>query len=858
MKQYLLLLLLMPFTIVNAKNFYFSTSSGVDSRTPTQAQNPATPWKTIDKLNNYFSSLSPKDTVLFKRNETFYGSLTISRSGDSLKPIVLGAYGTGARPIITGFTSLSGWNATGGGIFEQDCPTCLPTLNMVSINDTLQPIGRYPKVDDPNGGYWSVLSHNGNSIESYDLLGTTNFVGSEIVMRKYQWIMDRAIITSQGQYSLTYTPLTSPNHPGFTYDAVDGNGFFIQNHTSTFSKPGDWSYDKNTKKFKVYLLGNGKVKVSTVEHLVNMYAISYVTFDNLAFQGANGNTFDMDTCNNIIIKNCSINFSGKDGIFVSLYNSHHNTVDNCTFSNTNNNAVSGTDSPTWMITNNTIRNTGKIAGMGQSGDGQYIAISHVGTKSLVQNNKIINTGYNAIFFGGDSVTIRNNLIDSFCLVKTDGGGIYTYYETLKRGRKITGNIVMNGIGDKRGLNINQNSPFYNEVHGIYIDAGATDVEIDSNTIANCSHAGIWLGSTTEAKVRNNTSFNNAVAQIKLSDASRGQFRNLVVKNNILFAKDPTYQLVSSIVISYNYLQALGIIDSNFYCRPLMEPSGVMTSGYSKAPSNETYHDGGIIEGGVGWGSYFYSLDKWKIFSGQDSHSKITQVANVDKNSIRFEYNASYINKRVTLDGVYKDVKNNSYRNSVTLLPYTSIILMKSLPAKNISSRFQVVKSGKIVDLKWNLNEERQVSKFEVQRAADNINFNSIDTVYTNLSSLDIFNYQDKNPLEGTNYYRIKSIFYDRTYSINKAEKVFFEGKVDFNFSPNPVTNQINVTILKRENLSNSVITIKTLDGKTLKTIHIPQTGNFITINTADLPTATYLITLTNKSITISKKLIKIR
>ena len=47
-----------------AATYYFSSSSGDDSRTAAQAQNPATPWKTIAKLNSFFASLSPGDAVL--------------------------------------------------------------------------------------------------------------------------------------------------------------------------------------------------------------------------------------------------------------------------------------------------------------------------------------------------------------------------------------------------------------------------------------------------------------------------------------------------------------------------------------------------------------------------------------------------------------------------------------------------------------------------------------------------------------------------------------------------------------------------------------------------------------------------
>ena len=129
----LILLLLTSQTLVG-RNYYFSTASGDDSRTSAQAQNPATPWKSINKLNSFFTSLVPGDSVLFKRGETFYGSIKVAKSGTSSLPIVIGAYGTGVKPLITGFTTLSSWTSLGNGIYQSEVTTCKPTLNIVKIN----------------------------------------------------------------------------------------------------------------------------------------------------------------------------------------------------------------------------------------------------------------------------------------------------------------------------------------------------------------------------------------------------------------------------------------------------------------------------------------------------------------------------------------------------------------------------------------------------------------------------------------------------------------------------------------------------------------------------------------------------
>jgi len=113
-----------------AKNYYFSRS-GSDSYNSIQAQNATTPWQSIAKLNSVFSTLVAGDSVLFKRGDIFYGTITVNRSGGSGKPIVIGAYGSGNKPVITGLITLSGWSLVNGGVYEapaigvkKECKPC--------------------------------------------------------------------------------------------------------------------------------------------------------------------------------------------------------------------------------------------------------------------------------------------------------------------------------------------------------------------------------------------------------------------------------------------------------------------------------------------------------------------------------------------------------------------------------------------------------------------------------------------------------------------------------------------------------------------------------------------------------------
>src|SRR5690606_26556748 len=107
-----------------------------------------------------FSSLQPGDAVLFKRGETFYGSIYISKSGSSGSPIKIGAYGSGSKPVITSLVTLNNWASIGNGRYESGHPSLGNEVSTVLINGRGQEMGRYPNSDAPNKGYLTVDAHS--------------------------------------------------------------------------------------------------------------------------------------------------------------------------------------------------------------------------------------------------------------------------------------------------------------------------------------------------------------------------------------------------------------------------------------------------------------------------------------------------------------------------------------------------------------------------------------------------------------------------------------------------------------------------------------------------------------------------
>jgi hypothetical protein len=93
-----LLTVILPM-LIGAKNIYVSQSTGSDSNSGTSFDRPI---KTTDKLNTI--NLSAGDSILFKRGDQWNfndGNFVIMKSGSTNAPIVYGAYGKGAKPLLT-------------------------------------------------------------------------------------------------------------------------------------------------------------------------------------------------------------------------------------------------------------------------------------------------------------------------------------------------------------------------------------------------------------------------------------------------------------------------------------------------------------------------------------------------------------------------------------------------------------------------------------------------------------------------------------------------------------------------------------------------------------------------------------
>lgn len=645
MKTRVFLIAIFTFLVISASfatDYHISNEKGDDSRSFSQAQNPETPWKSIEKLNAVFSSLKPGDKVLFRKGETYFGTIIMSTSGTSSNPITIGAYGSGENPIITGLVDLTSWKSIGNGIYEaghaqlKSRPTTL-----VTFNEKDREMGRFPNSDSDNKGYLTYESTSWNSITDNELSSWPNWTGAEVVIRKVYWILDRHKITSHSGNTIKYA-----SNSETSYQPKAEFGYFIQNHIRTLDQLGEWYYDTDLAKLKVFF-GNESpsrhsVKVAAIDNLLTQVKrVDHVIVENLHFKGANKNAIQLSTGTNVTIKNSKVEMVGQNAIYGE--GNYKLRLEGNEIVDVHNSGIELKSCDDAIIRNNQINNIQLFPGMGKSGDGSGFGIFSPNDNNLIEGNKIINSGYVGIRFGGNNSTVKNNFINHFNKTKNDGGGIYVYTGSSNEtfyNRKVIGNIILNGHGVVEGTNI-RSALAKPQSEGIYLDDNTTGVEVAYNTIANISSKGIYLHNARKNHIHHNTVYNSTYQLFFRNDYMGSDIRDNTIENNLFFSQNGEQNNLNLSSVK-NDLGQMGSFYNNVYASPMTDNYRIINK-YNMGTSYEV--------------TKLLDLDGWKSLYGKDAGSKIHPVSipSYEVNGVIGQN--KYDNEGFNKDADYVTVKN---------------------------------------------------------------------------------------------------------------------------------------------------------------------------------------------------------
>lgn len=634
MRIILLCLLGLSFS-ANATTYFVSTSGSNGNN----GQSQAAPFQTV---NAAVSAVVAGDSISLKRGDVFPCDYYLPTNN-----IKWGAYGTGANPVFSGFVTVGSWVNEGGGFYSYTDAGLPAFLNVVSVNGAFQP-------KRTSFTYSTFQAHTGTgtgTITDNTLSGSPSLVGGELVIRKRRWVTDRASITAHSGGTLTYGNITG-HSTALAYTPFDGYGYFVQNHSSVMTTIGDWKYDGSGKKITMYF--GGASPSSYVVRLSKTYRFAGLdgtgnTFTGIDFTGLNQYGFSQ-AGNNLSMINCNFSFIGEGAIYVT--NRTGITFTGCTFTDMPNNGLSGdTGCDNWAVTGCTFTRIGNWPGMGGSNDNKYIASYISGANMIAEGNTVTDVGLYGIYFRGDGCIVRKNLIQNYCKVKDDGGGIYTFEGNVvsnTTGRIVEDNIIINGVGVSAG-----SAEGGLLAHGIYLDEKSSQITVRRNTIIG-ANSGIFLHNASNNILKKNTIVGTQKG-IKYRTYDSGDPLTGVAADSNIIA-----------ITAGNYINQFSSSQSTL--------AGKITSTNNRYVATDS--TGNIFSTAINSGGGDESpitFAAWKSITGADATSYFKNAP-----TYRIEYNATSSPVGVSLSGnLYQDVYGNNYSGSANVPAYGSILLLNA-------------------------------------------------------------------------------------------------------------------------------------------------------------------------------------
>jgi hypothetical protein len=148
-----------------------------------------------------------------------------------------------------------------------------------------------------------------------------------------------------------------------------------------------------------------------------------------------------------------------------------------------------------------------------------------------------------------------------------------------------------------------------------------------------------------------------------------------------------------------------------------------------------------------------------------------------------------------------------------------------------------------VSLTWQANTDNGHSHFEVEKSTDSRNFQTIGRVETNQP----FQFLDRFPSIGNNYYRIKGIAVNGEAKYSKVINIVYNpSQFVINLFPNPVHE--NLTVKYKGNMTENIsIHVSDLSGRVIISQQsiVSNSEQTININTQNLASQVYILKIVN-------------
>ena len=157
-----------------------------------------------------------------------------------------------------------------------------------------------------------------------------------------------------------------------------------------------------------------------------------------------------------------------------------------------------------------------------------------------------------------------------------------------------------------------------------------------------------------------------------------------------------------------------------------------------------------------------------------------------------------------LEDTYLHTRTAINMNGNTMVDFTVV----NIPASYAANRFRIVFAPAValpvtfteikayrqaanINIDWKVENEINITNYTVEKSADGVHFSTLATIAATGNGGSSVSYQatDGHPVNGYNYYRIRSNDVDGKTQVTRVVKVLMgSGKQGINIYPNPITD----------------------------------------------------------------------
>ena len=168
--------------------------------------------------------------------------------------------------------------------------------------------------------------------------------------------------------------------------------------------------------------------------------------------------------------------------------------------------------------------------------------------------------------------------------------------------------------------------------------------------------------------------------------------------------------------------------------------------------------------------------------------------------------------------------------------------------------FTAVLQNKKTLLNWSVAMEQNNKEFVAERSTDGIHWKPLFKIpgLGNTSIIRTYNGIDPTPVNGINFYRIKQVDLDGTFTYSVIRSVRLgDDEPLFIVYPNPAHDVLNYQLLNTGSIIDLDLLLHSADGKLLRKQHL--TSNIGNISIYDLPAGMYIVTVRDSKGRIENK-----